>query len=158
VFVLLSFQFRSYFEPLIVMIAIPMCFIGVIGGHMAMGLDITLPSLLGFVSLSGIVVNDSILILEFIKNRRREGAAVEAAVAYATRLRFRAVLLTSITTIAGMLPLLTETSLQAQVLIPLATSIVFGLLASTLLVLLIVPALYAILADLGLAARLDRAV
>ena len=83
---------------------------------------------------------------------------MEAAVAYATRLRFRAVLLTSITTIAGMLPLLTETSQQAQVLIPLATSIVFGLLASTLLVLLIVPALYAILADLGLAARLDPAV
>ncbi|MHC5209433.1 MAG: efflux RND transporter permease subunit [Planctomycetota bacterium] len=149
VFLLLSFQFRSYVEPLVVMCAIPMCLIGVIWGHLAMGLYFTLPSVLGFVSLAGVVVNDSILLVEFIKIRRRAGDAVEAAARAASRLRFRAVLLTSLTTVAGMLPLLSETSLQAQVLIPLATSIVFGLLASTILVLLVIPAAYTIVADFG---------
>lgn len=150
VFLLLSFQFRSYVEPLIVMLAIPMCLIGVVWGHLLMGLDLTLPSLLGFVSLSGVVVNDSILLVEFIKIRRRAGDDIEVAAKMASRLRFRAVLLTSVTTIAGMLPLLAETSLQAQILIPLAASIVFGLMASTLLVLLIIPACYTILGDLRL--------
>jgi multidrug efflux pump subunit AcrB len=152
VFLILSFQFKSYLEPLVVMMAIPMCLIGVIWGHVLMGLDITLPSMLGFVSLAGIVVNDSLLLVEFIKMRRREGHTVEVASAMASRLRFRAVLLTSVTTIAGMVPLLLETSLQAQILIPLATSVVFGLATSTFLVLLLVPALYTILGDLGLVA------
>jgi multidrug efflux pump subunit AcrB len=155
VFVLLSFQFRSYIEPLIVMIAIPMCLIGVVWGHLLMGLELTMPGMLGFVSLAGIVVNDSILLVLFIKKRRQEGVAPDEAARQASRLRFRAVLLTSLTTIAGMFPLLLETSLQAQILIPLATSVVFGLMASTLLVLLIVPATYAILADLGLAVAVE---
>ena len=157
VFILLSFQFQGYAEPLIVMFAIPMCLIGVIWGHLLMDLYFTLPSVLGFVSLAGVVVNDSILLVEFVKMRRRAGDAVEVAVRTASRLRFRAVMLTSVTTVAGMLPLLSETSVQAQVLIPLATSIVFGLGASTVLVLLVIPALYAIVADLGLATPLDEA-
>lgn len=155
VFILLSFQFRSYIEPLVVMLAIPMCLIGVLWGHLIMGLDVTLPSMLGFVSLAGIVVNDSILLVEFIKLRRRDGAPPDQAAREASRLRFRAVLLTSVTTIAGMLPLLSETSLQAQILIPLATSITFGLMASTLLVLLLVPALYVVVADFGLTAPIE---
>ena len=150
IFLLLAFQFQSYVEPLVVMFAIPMCLVGVIYGHIAMGLYFTLPSVLGFVSLAGVVVNDSILLVEFIKLRLGQGDAMEDAVCAASRLRFRAVLLTSITTVAGMTPLLTETSLQAQVLIPLATSIVFGLAASTVLVLLVIPALYAIVSDFGL--------
>jgi hydrophobic/amphiphilic exporter-1 (mainly G- bacteria), HAE1 family len=155
VFILLSFQFRSYIEPLIVMIAIPFCLIGVIWGHWIMGLNLSMPSVFGFVSLAGVVVNDSLLLVLFIKSRRRDGLRVSEAAPRAARERFRAVLLTSLTTIAGLTPLLFEKSLQAQVLIPLCTSLVFGLLASTVLVLLVLPALYAILEDFGLTAKLE---
>jgi multidrug efflux pump subunit AcrB len=114
-----------------------------------MGLDLSMPSMMGAVSLAGIVVNDSILLVEFIKIRRREGQKVPDAARHASRERFRAVLLTSLTTIAGLLPLLAEKSLQAQILIPLAVSIVFGLIASTFLILIVIPSLYTILDDLG---------
>ncbi len=150
VFILLSFQFRSYIEPLVVMVVIPLALIGVVAGHLIMGINLSMPSILGFVSLSGIVVNDSILLMLFLKMRRAEGADILQAASQASRQRFRAITITSLTTIAGLLPLLAEQSLQAQVLIPLATSIVFGLLASTILVLLVVPCLYAILGDSGL--------
>ena len=149
VYVLLSFQFRSYMEPLTVMIAIPFAFIGVIWGHWFMGFNITMPSVVGFISLAGIVVNDSILLVEFLKMRVREGMSIHEAATRASRERFRAVLLTSLTTIAGLIPILSETSLQAQILIPLVTSLVFGLIASTFLILLVVPALYTILEDFG---------
>jgi multidrug efflux pump subunit AcrB len=128
---------------------------------MAMGLDLTMPSMLGAASLAGVVVNDSILLVAFVKLGRRSGAVddVVAAAARAARHRFRPVLLTSLTTIAGLLPLLFEGSLQAQVLVPLVTSLAFGLMASTALVLIVVPTLYAILNDLGLTtlAREERA-
>ncbi len=150
VFILLSFQFRSYVEPLVVMSIIPFALIGVIWGHLLMGLPLTMPSIIGFTSLAGIVVNDSILLVEFLKLRVREGLHIVEAAKMASRDRFRAVLLTSITTIAGLTPLLLEKSMQAQVLVPLATSIVFGLLATTLLVLLVVPAMFSILHDLGI--------
>jgi multidrug efflux pump subunit AcrB len=156
VFTLLSFQFRSYAEPIIVMVAIPLALIGVIFGHVLMGTTLSMPSMLGFVSLAGIVVNDSILLVEFIKNGIRSGQPAVDAAREASRLRFRAILLTSLTTVAGLLPLMAERSLQAQVLIPMAISIVFGILASTVLVLVLVPCLYAILADFGLTAALDR--
>ena len=150
IFLLLCFQFRSYFEPLVVMCVIPAAFIGVVWGHFLMGLDLSMPSVMGAVSLSGIVVNDSILLVTFLKRRVSEGAPVLEAASRASRDRFRAVLLTSLTTIAGLTPLLFETSLQAQILVPLVTSIVFGLLATTLLVLFVVPVLYSILDDFGL--------
>ncbi|MDY0212881.1 MAG: efflux RND transporter permease subunit [Desulfuromonadaceae bacterium] len=149
VFILLSFQFRNYREPLIVMVIIPFALIGVVGGHLLMGMPFTLPSLLGFVSLAGIVVNDSILLVLFIKKELEEGADVFTAATQASRARFRAVLLTSITTIAGMLPLLFETSLQAQIIQPLAISIAFGLMATTVLVLYVVPGIYVVLDDFG---------
>lgn len=149
IFLLLSFQFRSYIEPLAVMVAIPLALIGVIWGHLLMGLELSMPSMMGFVSLAGIVVNDSILLVEFLKLRAREGMAIAAAARQASRDRFRAVLLTSLTTIAGLIPLLSERSLQAQVLVPLATSIVFGLMATTVLVLLVVPAMFSIFDDHG---------
>jgi len=152
IFVILSYQFRSYLEPVTVMMAIPFALIGVIWGHKLMGLPLTMPSMMGFASLAGVVVNDSILLVEFIKHRRAEGRDVPESARAASRDRFRAVLLTSLTTIAGLLPLLAETSVQAQILIPLATSIVFGLLASTVLVLFLVPAIYTILGDLHLLA------
>jgi multidrug efflux pump subunit AcrB len=150
IFILLSFQFRSYSEPVVVMVAIPLAFIGVIWGHLLMGMNLTMPGMMGAASLAGIVVNDSILLVEFIKIHVRKGVAVAEAARRASRERFRAVLLTSLTTIAGLLPLLTERSTQAQVLIPLAVSIVFGLMASTVLVLIVIPSLYAIMGDLGL--------
>lgn len=157
IFIILSFQFRSYIEPVVVMTAIPLALIGVVWGHVLMGLELSMPSMMGFVSLAGIVVNDSILLVEFLKRRAAEGLSVAAAARQASRERFRAVLLTSLTTIAGLLPLLAEKSLQAQVLIPLVTSIVFGLAVTTLLVLLVVPALYSILDDLGLSALARQA-
>lgn len=157
VFVLLSFQFRSYIEPLIVMAAIPLALIGVVVGHLVMGISLSMPSVLGFVSLAGIVVNDSILLILFLKKRRQEGADIIESAAQASRQRFRAIIITSLTTVAGLSPLLAEKSLQAQVLIPLATSVAFGLIASTVLVLLVIPSLYAILGDMGLIASVNAA-
>ena len=149
VYLLLSFLFRSYIEPFIVMVAIPMGLIGVIWGHYLIGLDMTMPSIVGFASLAGIVVNNAILMMEFIRIQRRAGDTAAEAARHASRMRFRAILLTSTTTIMGLLPLLTETSLQAQVLIPLVTSLAFGLFAATLMVLLLMPALYTIFDDFG---------
>ncbi len=150
VFLVLSFQFRSYVEPVVVMTLIPFAFIGAVTGHLLMGVDFSMPSMLGFAALAGVVVNDSILLVNQIKQHHRPGASVAEVAPDATRARFRAILLTSLTTVAGLLPLLLETSLQAQVLIPLVTSLSFGLMASTLLVLFVVPAFYAILDDMGL--------
>jgi len=156
VFVLLSYQFRSYVEPLIVMSAIPFSLVGVIWGHVLMGYPLTMPSMLGFVSLAGVVVNDSILLVLFLKESRRRGKDPAAAAGQASRDRFRAILLTSLTTMAGLIPLTFETSMQAIVLIPLAVSIVFGMFASTILVLLVIPCLYVVLDDFHLTARLDE--
>ncbi len=156
VFVILSFQFQSYIEPLIVMLAIPMAFIGVIWGHLLLGYDFTNPSQLGCAALCGIVVNDSILLVLFLKERVAAGDEVLVACGQASRMRFRAIMLTSLTTIAGLLPLIAERSVQAQVLIPLALSIAFGLMSSTVLVLMVIPCLYAILADFGLTQQRQR--
>ena len=156
VFLLLSFLFKSYVEPIIIMAIIPLSLIGVIWGHLLMGLDLSMPSVIGFASLAGVVVNDSILLVHFIKIRRAEGLAPVDAAKAASRQRFRAVLLTSLTTIAGLLPLMLEQSLQAQVLIPLVTSLCFGLLASTVLVLIAVPVLYAIFDDFGWTATIEQ--
>lgn len=149
VYLLLSLQFSNFREPVIVLMNIPMALIGVIWGHFLMGLDMSLPSMIGFVALAGVVVNDSILLVEFVKYRSAEGMSLHDAAGQAVRDRFRAVFLTSVTTIAGILPLLAETSTQAQVLIPLVTSIGFGMLTSTVLILLVLPAGYAILEDFG---------
>lgn len=150
VYMLLAFQFGSYLEPVVVMIAIPLSLIGVILGHMLMGLDISMPSMLGFVSLAGIVVNNSILLVNFAKDNHDNGLPLQEAVSKASRARFRAILLTTTTTVAGLFPILIETSPQAQVLIPLVTSLSFGLLSSTILVLFVVPSLYLIFDDMGL--------
>lgn len=148
IFVVLSLQLRTYLEPLIVMLAIPFAFVGVVAGSLAIGAPLSSQSVLGFVSLAGIVVNDSILLMLFVKQARVDGKSAIAAACSASRDRFRAVLLTSATTIAGLVPLMFETSRQAQMLIPVATSIVFGLTASTILVLVLLPAAYVLLDDL----------
>ena len=148
IFVVLAFQFRSYREPFIVMAVIPFALVGAVLGHFLLGYPLSMPSLLGAASLAGIVVNDSILLVHFIKRRVAEGQPMADAARLASRDRFRAVVLTSLTTILGLLPLLAEGSLQAQVLKPLVISVVFGLLAATLMVLFLVPAIYSILADM----------
>lgn len=149
VFLLLSLIFRNYREPAIVMLNIPLALIGAVWGHYIMGLDFTLPSMIGFVSLAGIVVNDSILLVVFVKNHVEDGLTFHAAAKQAVRDRFRAIFLTSVTTVAGMTPLLFETSTQALILVPLVTSIVFGMLTSTLLIMLVLPAMYGIMEDIG---------
>ncbi len=150
VFALLSFQFRSYVEPIVVMLVIPLALAGAIFGHMAMGLDFSMPSLLGYVALAGVVVNNSILLVDFIKHEHGDAGSVAEAASRAVRARFRAMLLTTATTLAGLIPILTETSLQAQILVPLVASLVFGLFAASLVVILVLPAVYAILDDFGL--------
>lgn len=149
IFVVLAYQFRSYVEPLIVMAVIPLALLGALWGHVAMGYNISMPSLVGAASLAGIIVNNAILLVHFIKGHVAAGMDVLAAAGQASRDRFRAILVSSSTTVAGLLPLLAETSPQAQVLKPLVISVGFGLLAGTVLVLLAIPALYGILADLG---------
>lgn len=128
VYLVLSFQLRRCVEPIIVMSIIPFALTRVVFGHIALGLDLTLPSMLGFVPLAGIVVDDSILLVNFIKSERDPGVTrVAEAAVQAAKARLRAILLTSVTMIAGVLPLLPETGLQAQRLIPLVASIAFGL-------------------------------
>jgi len=150
VFLLLSFLFRSYVEPIVVMMIIPLSLIGSIFGHMIMGLNFSMPSMLGFVALAGVVVNNSILLVDFVKHEHGDALTVAIAASRAARARFRAIFLTSTTTIIGLLPILLETNLQAQILIPLVTSLAFGLLSASLMVLFVLPSIYAILDDLGL--------
>lgn len=141
-FILLTVEFNSYGQPIVVMAVIPFGIVGAILGHAFMGLPLTLFSMLGLVALTGVVVNDSIVLVDFINARVRAGVPLEQAVLEAGQRRFRPVLLTSLTTVVGLLPILMEKSFQAQVLIPMATSLCFGLMLSTLLVLVLVPTFY----------------
>ena len=141
IYLILAWVFASYGWPLLVMLIIPFGLVGALWGHELMNIDLTILSMFGFFGLAGIVINDSIILVMFYKQLRESGMTADAAVIEAACQRLRAVLLTSLTTIAGLTPLLFETSLQAQFLIPMATSIAFGLAFSTFLVLLLVPAL-----------------
>lgn len=147
-FMLLTMEFNSYGQPLVVMAVIPFGIVGAIWGHAFMGLPLTLFSMLGLVALTGVVVNDSIVLVDFINARTRAGISVHDAVLEAGQRRFRPVLLTSLTTVAGLLPILMETSFQAQLVIPMATSLCFGLMLSTILVLVLVPTFYQVYAQL----------
>ncbi|MBJ6136165.1 efflux RND transporter permease subunit [Marinobacter litoralis] len=140
-YVVLAWVFASWMLPLIVMAIIPFALIGGLLGHWLMGLQLTILSLFGLFGLSGIVVNNAIILVAFYNQQRQKGLAITDALNEAVVQRVRAVLLTSLTTIGGLTPLLFETSLQAQFLIPMATSIAFGLALSTVLVLLVIPAL-----------------
>jgi len=141
IYLVLAWVFASYTWPLVVMMAIPFGLVGAISGHYFMGIDLTILSLFGFFGLSGIVVNDSIILVTFFKELREQGIPYREAIIEAACQRLRAVLLTSLTTIGGLLPLLFEKSLQAQFLIPMAVSISFGLALATLLVLVVIPAM-----------------
>lgn len=145
-FLLLTIQFRAYWKGLLILAIIPFGIIGAIFGHMVMGLPLTLFSLFGVVTLAGVVVNDSIVLVDFISRALQRGMSLNDALLDGGRRRFRPVLLTSVTTVAGMLPLLTETSRQARMLLPMATSLCFGLTLTTALVLILVPVMYSAVA------------
>ncbi len=150
VYLILSFQFLSFVQPIAVLAVIPLGAVGVVWGHMALGLQISLPSLVGLATLAGIVVNDSILLVVFIKDRLQGGADMLDAARDAAGDRSRAIFITSLTTVAGLAPLLFEQSTQAQLLRPIVASLAFGLTGATLLALFVTPAVFAILHDLGL--------
>ncbi len=150
VFFILAFQFRSFVQPVVVFAAIPLSLVGVMWGHMALGLPISLPSLVGLATLAGVVVNGSILLVAFIKERHAAGADLQEAAMEAIRDRFRAIVLTSLTTVVGLGPLLFEPSTQAQFLRPIVASLAFGLVSATVLSLFVTPALFLILNDLRL--------
>ncbi|MDA0379520.1 MAG: efflux RND transporter permease subunit, partial [Bacteroidetes bacterium] len=141
IFALLAIPFRSYTQPLIIMAAIPFGVIGAILGHLVMGLPVGILSLFGIVGLAGVVVNDSLVLIDYVNQERSRGLSVHDAVIEAARVRFRPILLTSMTTFLGVLPLILERSLQAQFLIPIAASLGFGILFSTFIILVLVPAL-----------------
>ncbi len=144
---LLAIPFRSYLQPLIVMTAMPFGVAGAILGHMIMGMDLTIMSLMGMLALAGVVVNDSLVLVDYMNRRRREGMSLIEAVQTAGVARFRPVMLTSLTTFAGLMPLIFEKSTQAQFLIPMAVSLGFGVLFATLATLIVIPINYLILED-----------
>ena len=158
IYLVLAWVFGGYGWPLVVMFIIPFGIIGALWGHVVMGQDITVLSLFGFFALSGIVINDSIILVVRYQQLRAQGMPIVDAVIEAACMRLRAVLLTSLTTIGGLTPLLFETSLQAQFLIPMATTLAFGLGFATALVLLVIPALLLIYenAQLHIRQRIDK--
>ncbi|UZE95434.1 efflux RND transporter permease subunit [Alkalimarinus alittae] len=147
IYLILAWVFGSYTWPFAIMVAIPFGLTGAVFGHALLNIDLTILSLFGFFGLSGIVINDAIILVTFYQELRSKGLAIKQAVIDAACLRLRAVMLTSLTTIAGLTPLLFETSLQAQFLIPMAVSISFGLAFATLLVLIVIPVILSLIED-----------
>jgi multidrug efflux pump subunit AcrB len=148
IFALLAIPFKSYIQPLLVMGVIPFGVVGAIWGHILMGYDLSLLSFFGIVALTGVVVNDSLVMVDFINRFRARGEPLDRAIREAGAARFRPILLTSITTFAGLTPLLLERSLQARFLIPMAISLAFGVVFATFITLVLVPVSYRILEDI----------
>jgi multidrug efflux pump subunit AcrB len=147
IFALLAIPFRSYVQPIIVMTAIPFGLIGALLGHLLLGYDVTIISIMGLVALAGVVVNDSLVLIVRVNEFHSEGLTAYEAVIEAGVRRFRPILLTSLTTFFGLAPLIFETSVQARFLIPMAISLGFGILATTGIVLILVPAIYIAVED-----------
>jgi multidrug efflux pump subunit AcrB len=148
IYTLLAIPFRSYLQPFIVMSAIPFGFVGAILGHLIMGFELSILSMFGIVALTGVVVNDSLLMINFINKKRKEGVEFNQAIVMSAKRRFRPIILTSLTTSLGLTPIILEKSMQAQFLIPMAISLGFGILFATFITLILVPSLYIILEDL----------
>ena len=148
IYALLAVPFRSFTQPLVVMAAIPFGIVGAVLGHLIMGLNITILSLFGVVGLAGVVVNDSLVLIHATNRLRREGASPQEAITQAGGLRFRAIILTSLTTFGGLMPMILERSLQAKFLIPMAVSLGYGVLFATVITLLLIPCFYLILEDI----------
>ena len=148
IYALLAIPFNSYIQPLIVMAAIPFGLIGAVWGHVVMGMDITILSGFGVVALTGVVVNDSLVMVDYVNRKRSIGLSEMESARQAGFARFRPILLTSLTTFAGLTPLLLEKSLQAKFLVPMAVSLGFGVIFATVITLILVPAMYLILEDI----------
>ena len=153
IFALLAIPLRSYLQPLIIMGAIPFGLVGAVWGHLLLGLDVTLMSMFGLVALSGVVVNDSLVMVDFINRKRRLHLDLEQAVREAGVARFRPILLTSLTTFVGLVPLMMEKSFQAAFLVPMAVSLAFGVIFATFITLILVPTAYLIVEDIKRALR-----
>jgi multidrug efflux pump subunit AcrB len=152
-YIILAWVFASYWRPIAVMMIIPFGIVGAIMGHWVMGFQLTILSLIGLLGLAGILVNNSIILVSRFDDRLKEGMGVAEAAVQATQDRFRAILLTSLTTVGGLSPLLFETSLQAQFLLPMAITITFGLATATLFVMVLVPSLLKVGDDIGIVLR-----
>ncbi len=157
IYAMLAIPFRSYSQPLIIMSAIPFGLLGAVLGHMILGINLTINSILGMVALIGIVVNDSLVLVDFINRGKQAGDSIVKAVTHSGSARFRPIMLTSLTTFAGLVPLMFEKNVQAQFLIPMAVSLGFGILFATFITLLLVPINYMILEDLFSFGRKFRA-
>jgi len=147
IYALLAVPLKSYTQPLIIMSVIPFGLIGAILGHFFLGKTVSIISLLGFIALGGVVVNDSLIMVDFVNKKVRAGMSYAQASVEAGAERFRPIILTSLTTFFGLVPILSETSTQAQMIIPMAISLAFGILFATIITLILVPALYNIFAD-----------
>ncbi len=147
IYALIAIPLHSYSQPLVIMSVIPFGFIGAVFGHIIMGKAISMFSMFGLIALAGVVVNDSLIMVDFINRARAQGADLRTAVIDSGTRRFRAIVLTSFTTAAGLLPIMTETSMQAQFVIPMAISLGFGILFATVITLFLVPALYLLQID-----------
>jgi len=153
IFGLLAVQFRSYTQPAIIMSAIPFGLVGALVGHIVMGFNLSILSVFGIVALTGIVVNDSLIMIDLINRERTEGIALKQVIWDSVTRRFRPILLTTLTTFCGLVPMMLEKSLQARFLIPMAVSLAFGVLFATIITLILVPALYIILEDFKTAVK-----
>ena len=153
IFMLLAIPLKSYIQPLIIMSAIPFGLVGAVWGHMIMGLDVTLMSMFGLVALTGVVVNDSLVMVDFVNRKRLLHVNLEVAVREAGVARFRPILLTSLTTFFGLVPLMLERSFQAAFLIPMAVSLAFGVIFATFITLVLVPTAYLIVEDVKQSVR-----
>ena len=149
IYVLLAIPFNSYAQPLIIMVSIPFGIVGAVLGHLLLNYSLSLISLFGVVALSGVVVNDALVFIDFANQRRRAGLALHDAVRSAGIQRFRPIILTTLTTFFGLMPMIVETSRQARFLIPMAISLGFGILFATAITLLLIPSLMLILEDIG---------
>jgi len=147
IYFLLAIPFRSYSQPMIVMLAIPFGIVGAVLGHLIMGYSLSLMSMMGIVALSGVVVNDSLVLIDYANRQRLEGASALVAISSAGTRRFRPIILTTLTTFGGLAPMIFETSRQARFLIPMALSLGFGILFATLITLFLVPSLYLLRED-----------
>ncbi|WDT87833.1 efflux RND transporter permease subunit [Alteromonas sp. 009811495] len=148
IYTLLAIPLKSYSQPFIIMSVIPFGIVGAIIGHLVLGMAVSVLSICGIIALSGVVVNDSLIMVDFVNRARKEGLSLMDAAISAGTQRFRAIILTSLTTFMGLMPIVFERSLQAQIVIPMAISLAFGILFATIITLLLVPALYLILNDI----------
>ena len=145
IFALLAIPFRSYTQPFVIMAAIPFGLVGAVWGHVLLGYGLSLISIMGIVALSGVVVNDSLVLVDSVNKSRAKGISLEDALVMAGKKRFRPIILTSLTTFFGLAPMIFETSMQARFLVPMAISLGFGVMFTTFVILVLVPVLYAIL-------------